>query len=97
MTEQITEKLSFLASAYSSKTFSTLRGLEREALRVDAAGHVSAKPHPRYLGSKLTHPLITTDFSEAQLELITPAAESIDDTLSQLEKVHQFVYRGLDD
>ena len=97
MTEQITEKLSFLASAYSSKRFSTLRGLEREALRVDAAGHVSAKPHPRYLGSKLTHPLITTDFSEAQLELITPAAESIDDTLSQLEKVHQFVYRGLDD
>ncbi len=97
MTEQITEKLSFLKSAYSNKKLSTLRGLEREALRVDAAGHLSDKPHPKYLGSKLTHPSITTDFSEAQLELITPAAESIDNTLSQLKKVHQFVYQGLND
>lgn len=95
MTEQITEKLSFLANAYSSKEFSTLRGLEREALRVDEQGHLSLKPHPDHLGSKLTHPLITTDFSEAQLELITPASKSIDDTLSQLEDIHRFVYSGL--
>ena len=96
MTEQITEKLSFLTSAYSNKQFRTLRGLEREALRVDADGHLSHNPHPKHLGSKLTHPLITTDFSEAQLELITPASESIDSTLAQLDDIHRFVYSGLD-
>jgi len=95
MTEQITEKLSFLAKTYASKNFKTLRGIEREGLRVDAQGHLSMKPHPEHLGSKLTHPLITTDFSEAQLELITPAASSIDSTLAQLEDIHRFVYSGL--
>lgn len=96
MTEQITEKLSFLANAYSNKEFSTLRGLEREALRADEQGHLAQTPHPEHLGSKLTHPLITTDFSEAQLELITPASKSIDSTLAQLEDIHRFVYTGLE-
>jgi len=95
MTEQITEKLSFLAKAFAQKELITLRGIEREALRVDGKGHLSREPHPEHLGSKLTHPLITTDFSEAQLELITPASTSIDHTLAHLEDIHRFVYSGL--
>ena len=47
-------------------------GIERESLRVDAHGNLAQTPHASFLGSKLSHPTITTDFSEAQLELITP-------------------------
>jgi glutamate--cysteine ligase len=50
-----------------------LIGLEKEALRVTASGRVAATPHPAALGSPLTHPHITTDFSEALVELVTPA------------------------
>ncbi len=71
------------------------RGVEREALRVDLQGNLARTPHPAFLGSKLTHPSITTDFSEAQLELITPVANSIDETLATLDEVHRFVAQGL--
>ncbi|MCZ6476255.1 MAG: glutamate--cysteine ligase, partial [Gammaproteobacteria bacterium] len=50
-----------------------LRGLEKEALRVDSEGHLSARMHPTRLGSALTHPYLTTDYSEALLEFVTPA------------------------
>jgi glutamate--cysteine ligase len=73
------------------------RGIEKESLRVDANGALSGRPHPTYLGSPLTHPQITTDFSEAQLELITGVHESPEAALRQLEDVHRFVYRGIGD
>jgi len=47
------------------------RGVEKESLRVTPAGLLAMTPHPAALGSALTHERITTDFSEAQLELIT--------------------------
>ena len=47
------------------------RGIEKESLRVRPDGTLAATPHPAKLGSALTHPLVTTDFSESQLELIT--------------------------
>ena len=47
------------------------RGIEKESLRVRPDGSLAATAHPAGLGSPLTHPQITTDFSEAQLELIT--------------------------
>ena len=43
-------------------------GLEREALRVAPDGYISQIPHPVELGSALTHPYITTDYSDALLE-----------------------------
>ncbi|MDZ7686311.1 MAG: glutamate--cysteine ligase [Gammaproteobacteria bacterium] len=73
------------------------RGIEREALRVEPDGNLSQTPHPDFLGSKLAHPSITTDFSEAQLELITPVSDSIDETLDTLLEVHRFVASGLED
>lgn len=66
-------------------------------MRVDTQGDLAQTPHPEFLGSKLCHPMITTDFSEAQLELITPVNESIEDSLSTLEAVHRFVHSGLED
>ena len=47
-----------------------LKGIEREALRVTPEGRISQAPHPRALGSTLTHPHITTDYSEALIELL---------------------------
>jgi glutamate--cysteine ligase len=47
------------------------RGIEKESLRATSEGGLAMTPHPQALGSALTHPHITTDYSEAQLELIT--------------------------
>jgi len=71
-------------------------GIEREALRVNSNGSIATTPHPKELGSPLTHPNITTDYSEALIELITPAFTSIDETYVFLNKLHQYVYRNLD-
>ena len=73
------------------------RGIEREALRVTPEGALASTPHPTALGSKLTHPKITTDFSESQLELITPVHNSAAGALDDLDKVHRFVYSELGD
>ena len=73
-----------------------LTGLEKESLRVDSGGAISQRPHPRSLGSPLTHPHITTDFSEALIELITPPLSDIRQTISFLRDLHVFVFEGLD-
>jgi glutamate--cysteine ligase len=71
------------------------RGIEKESLRVHPDGSLSLAPHATALGSPLTHPHITTDFSESQLELITGAYEQVDRTLEELTQVHQFVYANI--
>ena len=71
-------------------------GLEKESLRVDCDGKISRQPHPPGLGAALTHPFITTDYSEALLELITPPMQEILSTLEFLRKIHQFVYAQLE-
>jgi glutamate--cysteine ligase len=74
-----------------------LRGIEKESLRTSPNGALALTPHPRALGSALTHPHITTDFSEAQLELITAVHSSPEGCLEQLTQIHQFVYRNIGD
>jgi glutamate--cysteine ligase len=74
-----------------------VRGIEKESLRVRPDGVLATSPHPRALGSALTHPHITTDFSESQLELITGAHPSASACLDELTHVHQFVYRHIGD
>jgi len=71
------------------------RGIEKESLRARADGALATSAHPTALGSPLTHPHITTDFSESQLELITGAHTSVDATLEELAFIHQVVYRAL--
>jgi len=51
-------------------------GLEREALRISKKGNLSTLPHPKALGSPLTHPYFKTDFGEAQIEWNTPPFHS---------------------
>jgi glutamate--cysteine ligase len=72
-------------------------GIEREALRVTNEGHLATAPHPVFLGGKLTHPKVTTDFSESQLELITPVHQSPAAALNELDEVHRYIYSGLQD
>ena len=71
-------------------------GLEKEALRVGVDGKIAQTPHPQALGSALTHPFITTDFSEALVELITPYFSDVKDTLAHLKNTQKFVYSHLD-
>src|SRR6478752_1320980 len=73
------------------------KGVEKESLRVDTKGDLSRSPHPRALGSALTNEHITTDFSEALIELVTPAFTQSWELLQYLLDLHQFVYRHLDD
>ena len=73
------------------------RGIEKESLRVSPTGGISIKPHPSALGSALKNPSITTDFSEALLEFITPVYEDIDECLKVLEDVHRFTIQNLED
>ena len=76
---------------------SLCRGIEKESLRVALDGSLSTAAHPRALGSPLTHPSITTDFSEAQLELITGVHPSPGECLAELNDIHRFVYQGIAD
>ncbi len=72
------------------------RGIEKESLRVSTEGHISLSGHPATLGSSLTNPYITTDFSEALLEFITPAYSDIDECLTTLENIHRFTLQNLE-
>lgn len=65
------------------------RGIEKESLRVTPDGKLAQTPHPAALGSALKHPNITTDFSEALLEFITPACNTIEETLQWMENIHR--------
>ena len=75
----------------------SLTGLEKESLRVTKEGNISAKPHPRVLGSALKNPWITTDYGEAMLELITPPCDRAYKSLDFLLNVETFVYQHLSD
>lgn len=70
-------------------------GLEKESLRVAPDGHIAQTPHPAALGAALTHPQITTDYSEALLEFITPPVTDTQEALKWLSDIHQFVYQRL--
>ena len=75
------------------------RGIEKESLRARPNGQLALTPHAAALGSALTHPHITTDFSESQVELITGVHgghgghDGVEACLAELTEVHQGVYR----
>jgi len=71
------------------------RGVEKESLRALPSGGLALTPHPVALGAALTHPHITTDFSESQVELITGVHASTEGCLDELTQIHQAVYQVL--
>ncbi|MGQ4879632.1 glutamate--cysteine ligase [Billgrantia sp. LNSP4103-1] len=98
MSDTYSATVSFLAGLATQGRFGRLRrGLEKEGLRVDREGRIASTPHPHALGSKLTHPHITTDYSEALLEYITPVYCRPGDAIDFLADLHRFSYRHLGD
>ena len=73
------------------------KGIEKESLRLDLQGYLARTPHPQALGSALKNSYITTDFSEALLEFVTPAYTSTWEALSFLCDVHQFTHEKIGD
>ena len=71
-------------------------GLEKETLRVSREGGLAQTAHPIALGSALTHPYITTDYSEALLEIVTPPSQDIPTVLKFLSDTQNFIYNQLD-
>tara|TARA_B100000427_G_scaffold197193_1_gene163852 strand:+ start:239 stop:1798 length:1560 start_codon:yes stop_codon:yes gene_type:complete len=87
----------YLLSINLNETFSdAMIGFEKESLRVNNS-KISLSPHPKRLGSSLCNKYITTDFSEAQLELITPPSKGNKDSLRILEEIHHFVHSKIGD
>ncbi|QKM55777.1 Glutamate--cysteine ligase [Burkholderia glumae] len=72
-------------------------GVEREALRVDAAGRLALTQHPRALGAALTHPSITTDYAEPLLEFVTPPQHDAADVIERLDELHRFACQAIGD
>ena len=97
MSDLLSRRLALLGERANLSLLSQcLHGIERECLRVDSDGQLALTPHPAALGSALTHPQITTDYSESLLEFITPAEPDPAATLADLEQIHRFAYSKLD-
>jgi glutamate--cysteine ligase len=73
------------------------RGVERECLRITPDGRLAQTPHPRALGSALTNAWITTDYSEALLEFVTPPQSWNWQTIQFLCDIHQFTMERIGD
>ena len=97
MKQGFEQRLESLAAAGSDVLHGGLKGVEKESLRVDPRGFLAQTPHPAGLGSALTNNFITTDFSEALLEFVTPAFETTWETLRCICDIHQFTYAHLED
>ncbi|WP_434661313.1 glutamate--cysteine ligase [Paraburkholderia sp. A3BS-1L] len=92
----LTQRLSVLsAGPHRDALTRGLRGIEKESLRVTRDGQLAMTPHSAALGSALTHPSLTTDYSEALIEIITPAEHDASITLEKLDELHRFVYATL--
>ena len=98
MNDKFAKRMDRLAAASKSSVLAGgLKGIEKESLRVTADGSLSRLPHPQALGSALSNSFITTDFSEALLEFVTPACGSTWEALQFLCDIHQFSYDRMDD
>ena len=86
-----------LASGSANLLGGGRKGLEKESLRIAANGSITMTPHPHAWGAPLTHPCITTDYSEALSEFITPPFTDCRDTVRFLDDVHRFAYQHLPD
>ena len=72
-------------------------GIEREGLRVTPEGELALTPHPKAFGNKLSNPYITTDFSESQIEMITPTYSTVEEAYQFLNALYQITVSELED
>ncbi len=97
MAKKFYNRLQALSDSVKNPFSGGLKGIEKESLRVAGDGSLSTLSHPIELGSALTNNYITTDFSEALLEFVTPASKTTEEVLSNLCDIHQFTYHHLDE
>jgi len=97
LTHEFDKRLHAVATAGGNLLYGGLKGIEKESLRVAADGGLSMLDHPIGLGSALSNRYITTDFSEALLEFVTPAFETTWEALQCLCDIHKFTYGELGD
>lgn len=98
MTDLLATRLRRLAKHQEDGPFSGSRlGIEKECLRVTADCTIGRTPHPVALGSALEHRFITTDYSEALLEFVTPPVGSSWEALQFLCDLHQFTHTAIGD
>lgn len=95
MTKTFEKRINKLAASSPDVLWNSLIGIEKESLRVRTDGYLSDRPHPKSLGSALTNRFITTDFSEALLEFITPSFLNTWEVLRFLCDIHQFSYDAM--
>ncbi|MDV4152095.1 bifunctional glutamate--cysteine ligase GshA/glutathione synthetase GshB [Clostridium sp. AL.422] len=72
-------------------------GIERETLRVDRDGKLALTKHPEVFECKISHPYITTDFSESQIELITPTVKTLEEVYSFVNSLYDITVLELND
>ncbi|MDX3773291.1 glutamate--cysteine ligase [Chromatiaceae bacterium AAb-1] len=96
MASILQQRLSALSAPdFLSAIVGIQRGIERESLRINDDGTLALTPHSPLLGSALTHPWITTDFSESLLEFITPVSNRIETTVAQLTDIHRYALSNM--
>ena len=96
--KHLEQRIHALLNADAAATLAGIRrGIEKESLRITTDGTLAQTPHPRALGSALTHPYITTDYSEALLEFITPPSTELHKPIEFLEQLHRYVYSHIGD
>ena len=97
MKHRFEKRLAAIAAASRGALQGGLKGVEKESLRIGSDGFLSPKAHPATLGSALTNRYITTDFSEALLEFVTPTFSTTWESLQCICDIHQFTYSQLDE
>ena len=90
-------KLSNISRLSSREILEGSFGIEWESLRAKGDGELSLTPHPEIFGDKFTNPLITTDFSESQIEIITPTFNTIDEAFDTFSILADLVNSSLPD
>lgn len=72
-------------------------GLEKENIRINKQGEIANTPHPNEFGIRTEHTYLTTDFAEAQIELITPICNSTKEAHQFMMMLHHLVSLELHD
>lgn len=96
MNWEFDDMLQFFSKSGKSKYLSEgIFGIERESQRVTVLGDLALTPHPAIFGDKLKNERITTDFSESQIEMITPPLRSVEEVYDSLNEIQLEVQKGI--
>ncbi|WP_342526785.1 bifunctional glutamate--cysteine ligase GshA/glutathione synthetase GshB [Chryseomicrobium sp. FSL W7-1435] len=70
-------------------------GIEKEGKRVDLSGNLAKTDHPTCISQGDEHPYLQRDFSELQMEIITPVSETLEELFNYLAAIHDVAYRSM--